>query len=190
MQQLSQSPLADSSSFSRIVQLWHIFFRYIIKFSPLLLIAVACYLMCAYIFFRVDPESVRNTWITNSYAPLILLSAVGHFCFFSVVLMHFRRGALVTAVLSLSLFVKLQGLFQDNIFLSLALVATFIEALFITLEFFWKRWKLQHKQVAQAERHSDISSENLSKPHQATSQSEQTSSRRRGRQRKHHFFGQ
>lgn len=97
---------------------------------PTLLCSFVGYGAAAFLFWRIDPATIQNVLVPNTYLPLLLALAEGHFFFFSYVLMNSRRGTLITVALTLLLFLKLQHV------LTLISGGIVVAPFFLT-EFFW-----------------------------------------------------
>ena len=91
------------------------------KFIGLMIVSCIAYSAIFILMWLVPPARIQNVLLPNSYAPLLGLSLLAHFCFFSFVFLHARRGLLMSFSLTTMLFFRLQGMFNPlTIFFSIA----------------------------------------------------------------------
>jgi hypothetical protein len=76
----------------------------------LFLLAVIGYSGIAFILLRIQPSSIQHIFLPNSYSPLLFLFFVSTFFLSSFLLNNTRRGLLISFVLTLYLFLRLQQL--------------------------------------------------------------------------------
>ena len=77
---------------------------------PTLFLSFVGYGAAFFIITHVYPEQVQSFLLPNTYLPLLLAFAEGHFFFFSYIFMKTRRGLLITLLLTTLLFLQLQTL--------------------------------------------------------------------------------
>ncbi|MEN8253290.1 MAG: hypothetical protein ABFQ62_02870 [Patescibacteria group bacterium] len=101
---------------------------------PALLISLPFYAIVYYIFSKIKPEAIRHFLVPNAYLPLQVPLFIANFFFFSFVFLKSRRGFFISLIISLTLFLKLQGVLTALIFLIILipillfeLVATIID---------------------------------------------------------------
>lgn len=78
----------------------------------LFFVSLVGYAAILYILLRVNPSSLQNVAVTNSYLPLLIIFLISNFCFFSFLFANTRRGLLISIILALYLFLRLQQVFS------------------------------------------------------------------------------
>ncbi len=63
--------------------------------------------MIGLVVWRVDPETVKNVLIPNSYLPMGLLTFVGIFLLFSVLLMSAKRAVIWAILLMVFVYLRI-----------------------------------------------------------------------------------
>jgi len=101
---------------------------------PTLFLALLFYGICIYIFRRVEPAAIQNVLLANSYIPLLFLSGIGHFFFFSFLFLQSRRGLLAALTLTVLLFLRVQQVLSWPIFFAVFLFSVSLEFLLTTIE--------------------------------------------------------
>lgn len=81
--------------------------RYWLHLSALLM-CLPFYGAVYYHLHFIHPEKIRHFLIPNSYLPLQAYLFIGNFFFFSFILLHSRRGLVMSCLLMTLLFFKLQ----------------------------------------------------------------------------------
>lgn len=161
---------------------------------PILAIGALCYAGSGFIFLTIEPRSIQHILLPNSYSPLVGLLAFGHFCTFSYLFLNSRRGAVISLVLSAIFFLRLQQVLTQEIVLQVVIGGIVIEVVYLVLRAILKLLqphviKLSDrlpKRTTHSRSHADQVAEE-----QATELLDHPShpQRKRGRKRKHHFFG-
>jgi len=155
---------------------------------PLLIAAVLCAAGVTALLMSVEPAQLRDLLLPNSYAPLVLLWAVGQFFFWSFVFLNTRRGSLVALFFTAVLFLQLQALLTAHISLQIGAVCLVIE---ISSESFLLLWRRYSSQISRSRFQFTPAQEIY--PTTAVSEKKEvlpsSRHRRHGRQRQHHFFG-
>ncbi len=105
-----------------------------LRHLPTLFLALFFYGVCVYVFRRIEPTAIQNMLLANSYVPLLLLSGLGHFFFFSFLFLQSRRGLLVALALTVLLFLRVQQVLTLPIFLAIFLFSACLELLLTTVE--------------------------------------------------------
>lgn len=166
---------------------------YLVYF-PILVIGVIGYAITVFIFMTIEPRSIQHTLLTNSYAPLMISSGLAHFAVFSYLLLSTRRGAVVSLILSALLFLRLQQVLTQELAIQVVLLGISVEvtALVLALLLNIAQPKLQglHGKIPRWKGRK-LPGVDLTHPTTKPTdpQEPKTSSRKRGRKRKHHFFG-
>ncbi len=75
---------------------------------PILMLGLLAYIGVAFIFLTIEPASIQNVLLPNTYLPLLAVAAAGHFCLFSFLFLNSRRGFLISLGLTALLFLRLQ----------------------------------------------------------------------------------
>lgn len=102
----------DWSFFSK-AQCWHYYLTHLAS----LILALAFYFSTYYILTTFHPQQIKNFIVVNTYLPLQLSFFLANFLFFSFLLLKKRRGLLISLFLSIWLFLKLQTVIMDTIFI-------------------------------------------------------------------------
>lgn len=155
--------------------------------APILLLGLFGYAGVIFIFGWIEPRSIQNVFFPNTYAPLLLVSAAAHFCFFSFVFLNSRRGIITSLVLTILLFLRLQQVLTVPISLWVIGIGGSVEVSYQMLRLFVRRVGPSMTIPALPVLHV------LSKPKSKNSTTEAAPppprQRKHGRKRKHHFFG-
>ncbi len=154
---------------------------------PVLLLGVTSYGVVIFIFGWVEPSSIQNLWVANSYAPLLLTVAVGTFLCSSYFFLNSRRGLLLSAGFTAILFLKLQQVLTGSLVLIIVGIIFGIEGLCILLTKVFVQLKphvhlpnfLAIPLVKSKHRTMEADFAEPPEPHPP----------KHGRKRKHHFFG-
>ncbi len=170
-----------------------------VKHLPILTAGLAGYAGVFFILNFVEPNSIQNVWIPNTYTPLILAAALGHFCVFSFLFLSTRRGFLVSLFLSILLFLRLQDVLTWTITWWVGVLILCLEVLFFLGEKLLTRLQPQmsrfhmpnmpqcrRKGKDRTELPSDLVDSVQLKP---IEKARKPTTRRHGRKRKYHFFG-
>lgn len=75
---------------------------------PTLFLGLLFYSLLFFTFRYIEPETIRDMVMRQSYFPVLVFSFGGHFFFFSYLLINLRRGFLLAAWLTLALGLRLQ----------------------------------------------------------------------------------
>jgi hypothetical protein len=161
---------------------------------PILAIGVLCYVGSGFIFLTIEPRSIQHLLLPNSYSPIVLMLGLGHFCCFSYLFLNSRRGVIVSLVLTALFFLLLQQVLTQEIAAQVVLAGVAAEGIYLLLYALLQLLrpqlvKLHHrlpKRTVTSHQHAEVSDDEL--PTELPEQSSQAQ-RKRGRERKHHFFG-
>lgn len=88
--------------------------------AHLLILACFGYAAIIYILLRVSPATIQNVVIPNSYLPLLIFFFLANVAFFSFLLRNFRRGVVVSCVLTIYVFLRLQQLLTPMLAIEVA----------------------------------------------------------------------
>lgn len=83
-----------------------------LRFLPILLLGLICYAITGAILFFVEPAKIQSIVVTNSYFPLVFISFLAHFFFFTYFFLNARRGLFISLILTFILFLRLQQVFS------------------------------------------------------------------------------
>lgn len=193
---LPQLPKASLVSLLKLTQTLFKHFRwksYLIYF-PILVIGLLSYAATAFIFLTIEPRSIQHVLLTNSYAPLIIVSGMAHFALFSYLLLNSRRGAVISLVLSVLLFLQLQQILTQQLATQVVVSGVVIELtvtiLSLVVRALHPRLQTLHDKLPRLKgrKTQDVdlappAADIIDPPPTAVPQ------RKRGRKRQHHFFG-
>lgn len=97
-----------------------------LKHLPILLFSFPFYFGLVYVLTQISPELIKNMLLPNSYLPLLVLIYFATLFSFTFFLLSFRRGIVVSSVLTIMVFAKLQQLQFEIWWISLLLLITVI----------------------------------------------------------------
>jgi hypothetical protein len=153
---------------------------------PTLILGLVSYAAAIFILTTVEPRSIQHLWLPNSYAPLLIAAGLGHLCVFGFLLLSTRRGILMSSVLTLILFLRLQQVFTMEMGGFIVGGALAVEFFCLSILWIWRKLGLGRRWAQR--RVASTAEVPLPKPTTEDTPPPQPH-RRHGRQRKHHFFG-
>lgn len=95
-----------------------------LKHLPVLLFSFPFYFGLLYIFTQINPEAVKNILVPNSYLPLLLLIYFATLFSCTFFMLSFKRGIVISSVVTLLLFLRLQQVQFEVWWLLLVLLIT------------------------------------------------------------------
>lgn len=169
----------------------HIDWKEYLLHLPLLISALLAYCGVIFIFGWIEPRSIQNIFLPNSYAPLLLVCTVANFCLFSYFFLNSRRGIIVSIVITILLFLRLQQVLTLPISLSVILLGGAIEVAYLVLRFFYRKvaHRLSLPTLPKLPRKESEQSSLTPQPFASSTAELSPRQRKHGRKRKHHFFG-
>ncbi len=96
---------------------------------PTLLLCLISYYASWLLFHNIQPETVKNIFIPNSFFPIIFLLGCGHFFFSWCISQNFHRSLILSALLSSLLLLRLNQLWHSSWILILLFTGFLIETL-------------------------------------------------------------
>lgn len=96
------------------------------NFVPTIILAISFWLATGLIVFFLEPDSVKNIFVANSYLPFFLTLTPALFFTWSLICMNSRRGFLITIGI---IFFLILRLFKIGNLLNAILIASIITAL-------------------------------------------------------------
>lgn len=79
-----------------------------LKFLPLLLVSMLLYLSIFWLVANIYPNEIANVLFPNSYLPFTLLLFFANLLFFSYLMLNTRRGLILSLVIAILVFFRLQ----------------------------------------------------------------------------------
>ncbi len=102
----TRSPLIKKSTAKKIPQPKTI--NKYLKFLPLLLVSMLLYSSIFWLVANIYPHEISNILFPNSYLPFTLLLFFANLLFFSYLMLNTRRGLILSLVIAILVFLKLQ----------------------------------------------------------------------------------
>jgi hypothetical protein len=98
------------------------------------ILSLPFYAVCFYILQNISPSQVKNTLIPNLYLPFQLCLFLGNLFFFSFLFLNTRRGFMLTLLIQIFVFLKLQSvLFTWQLVVAILMVFVIIEVVQVAL---------------------------------------------------------
>ncbi|CAN5295840.1 hypothetical protein BH10PAT2_BH10PAT2_3220 [soil metagenome] len=102
---------------------------------PTLFLGLMSYSAVYLILVNVQPAAIRNLVLPNTYLPLLLVAALGHFFVFWYLIQNLRRSLLIALYLSCLLFLRIHNLWNFN-WLVLSTLPVLVAELLLTYRSF------------------------------------------------------
>jgi len=96
---------------------------------PILVLGIVGYFLTGFVFLYLEPVSIRDVLVTNTYLPLLILVGLSNFFFFSYLFLNSRRGFVISLLSIVLLFLRLQQVLSFPLIIGLIVVGIIFEVI-------------------------------------------------------------